>query len=113
MTHIPFAALPLAEREALAEVLLRAGVSLRHVCISRMEPSAADGQEGMTTVTGAGWFRSYAATAGWIALLEQDLIALRPAPTPQPTTRAELSDLMHKESAKWGAVVRDRKITGE
>jgi tripartite-type tricarboxylate transporter receptor subunit TctC len=33
--------------------------------------------------------------------------------TPQPTTRAELTDFMHKESAKWGAIVRERKITGE
>ncbi|GAB3770101.1 tripartite tricarboxylate transporter substrate binding protein [Ramlibacter monticola] len=33
--------------------------------------------------------------------------------TPQPTTRAELGDFIRKESAKWGAIVRDRKITGE
>jgi tripartite-type tricarboxylate transporter receptor subunit TctC len=33
--------------------------------------------------------------------------------TPHPTTRAELDDFMHKESAKWGAIVRERKITGE
>jgi tripartite-type tricarboxylate transporter receptor subunit TctC len=33
--------------------------------------------------------------------------------TPHPTTRAELTDFMQKESAKWGAIVRDRKITGE
>jgi tripartite-type tricarboxylate transporter receptor subunit TctC len=33
--------------------------------------------------------------------------------TPNPTTRTELSDFMHKESAKWGAIVRDRKIGGE
>lgn len=31
--------------------------------------------------------------------------------TPQPTTRAELSDFMKKEDAKWSAIVRDRKIT--
>jgi tripartite-type tricarboxylate transporter receptor subunit TctC len=31
--------------------------------------------------------------------------------TPQPTTRAELTDFMKKEDAKWGAIVRDRKIT--
>ncbi len=31
--------------------------------------------------------------------------------TPQPTTRAELTDFMRKEDAKWGAIVRDRKIT--
>ena len=33
--------------------------------------------------------------------------------TPHPTTRAELADFMHRESAKWGAIVRDRKITAE
>jgi len=31
--------------------------------------------------------------------------------TPQPTTRAELTAFMKKEDAKWGAIVRDRKIT--
>jgi tripartite-type tricarboxylate transporter receptor subunit TctC len=33
--------------------------------------------------------------------------------TPHPTSRAELADFMQKESAKWGAIVRERKITGE
>ncbi|MBO9651806.1 MAG: tripartite tricarboxylate transporter substrate binding protein [Variovorax sp.] len=33
--------------------------------------------------------------------------------TPQPTTRAELSAFMHKEDAKWGSIVRDRKITAD
>ena len=33
--------------------------------------------------------------------------------TPQPTTRAELAEFMRKESAQWGAIVRERKITGE
>ncbi|MCX2863675.1 tripartite tricarboxylate transporter substrate binding protein [Paucibacter sp. PLA-PC-4] len=31
--------------------------------------------------------------------------------TPQPTSRAELTDFMKKEDAKWGAIVRERKIT--
>lgn len=31
--------------------------------------------------------------------------------TPQPTTRAELTDFMRQEDAKWGAIVRDRKIS--
>ena len=31
--------------------------------------------------------------------------------TPQPTTRAELTDFMKKEDTKWSAIVRDRKIT--
>lgn len=31
--------------------------------------------------------------------------------TPHPTTRAGLTDFMQKESAKWGAIVRERKIT--
>ena len=33
--------------------------------------------------------------------------------TPQPTTRAELTDFMKKESAKWGGIVRQRKITAD
>lgn len=33
--------------------------------------------------------------------------------TPQPTTRAGLTEFMQKESAKWGAIVRERKITEE
>lgn len=31
--------------------------------------------------------------------------------TPHPTTRAGLTEFMQKESAKWGAIVRERKIT--
>ncbi|WP_240980346.1 Bug family tripartite tricarboxylate transporter substrate binding protein [Ramlibacter agri] len=33
--------------------------------------------------------------------------------TPHPTTRAELTEFMQKESAKWGAIVRERKISAE
>lgn len=33
--------------------------------------------------------------------------------TPHPTTRSELAEFMQKESTKWGAIVRERKITGE
>ena len=33
--------------------------------------------------------------------------------TPHPTTRAELTDFMTRESAKWGTIVRERKITSE
>ncbi len=33
--------------------------------------------------------------------------------TPHPTSRAALTDFMKKESAKWGTIVRERKITGE
>lgn len=33
--------------------------------------------------------------------------------TPHPTSRAELTNFMHKESTKWGTIVRERKITGE
>jgi tripartite-type tricarboxylate transporter receptor subunit TctC len=33
--------------------------------------------------------------------------------TPQPTTRAELTAFMKQEDAKWGAIVRDRKIVAE
>jgi tripartite-type tricarboxylate transporter receptor subunit TctC len=33
--------------------------------------------------------------------------------TPHPTSRAELTDFMQKESAQWGRVVRERKIVAE
>ena len=33
--------------------------------------------------------------------------------TPHPTTRTELTEFMKRESTKWGAIVRERKITGE
>jgi tripartite-type tricarboxylate transporter receptor subunit TctC len=33
--------------------------------------------------------------------------------TPQPTTRDELAKYITKESATWGRVIRERKITGE
>ena len=33
--------------------------------------------------------------------------------TPQPTTRAELTTFMKKEDAKWGAIVKQRKITAD
>jgi tripartite-type tricarboxylate transporter receptor subunit TctC len=33
--------------------------------------------------------------------------------TPQPTTRAELTAFMRNEDAKWGAIVRERKITAD
>jgi len=32
---------------------------------------------------------------------------------PHPTSRAELAAFMRKESAQWGAIVRERKIAGE
>lgn len=32
---------------------------------------------------------------------------------PHPTTRAELTEFMRKESTQWGAIVRERKIVGE
>ena len=31
----------------------------------------------------------------------------------QPTTRAELAAFMKTESAQWGAIVRERKITAQ
>lgn len=33
--------------------------------------------------------------------------------TPHPTSRAELTDFMRKESTKWSTIVRERKIPGE
>ena len=79
MKHVPFAALTAAERQALADVLLRSGLPLHHVCVSRTEPGAADGVQGTTMITGAGWSRSYAAAPGWMAQLERDLLALHPS----------------------------------
>lgn len=33
--------------------------------------------------------------------------------TPQPTTRGDLTAFMRKEDAKWGGIVRERKITSD
>jgi tripartite-type tricarboxylate transporter receptor subunit TctC len=33
--------------------------------------------------------------------------------TPQPGTRDELAKYIAKETATWGRVIRERKITGE
>ena len=33
--------------------------------------------------------------------------------TPQPTTRTELTAFMKKESAQWGAIIKERKLTAE
>jgi tripartite-type tricarboxylate transporter receptor subunit TctC len=33
--------------------------------------------------------------------------------TPQPTTRAELTTFMKKESAQWAAIIKERKLTAE
>jgi len=33
--------------------------------------------------------------------------------TPQPTTRDEFAKYMAKETATWGRVIRERKITAE
>ena len=33
--------------------------------------------------------------------------------TPQPTTRAELTAFMKKESAQWAAIIKERKLTAE
>jgi hypothetical protein len=93
MKHIPFAALPAAEREALADALLRSGVPLRHVCVSRTEPGFADDAQGVATVTGAGWIRSYAAESGWIARLERDLLALRPGAPAQSGLATKQGDM--------------------
>lgn len=89
MKHVPFAALPRAERQALADVLLRTGMARQNVCVSKMEPTSADEDQGVATVTGAGWFRTYSADSGWIALLERDLLALRPSGLPARRGDAE------------------------
>jgi tripartite-type tricarboxylate transporter receptor subunit TctC len=33
--------------------------------------------------------------------------------TPQPTTRAEFAAFMKKESAQWGAIIKERKLTAD
>jgi hypothetical protein len=76
MKHIPFAALPLAERTALLAALERSGVAPRQVCISKLEPGTAgegDTLPGITMVSAPGWTRAYESGAGWIAELERDL----------------------------------------
>jgi hypothetical protein len=79
MKHIPFAALPTAERQAVVDALLRTGVPLRQVCVSRSDPALpGDEDTPFVTVSAGGWFRSYQASTGWTAQLERDLIALLP-----------------------------------
>ena len=33
--------------------------------------------------------------------------------TPQPTTRAELTAFMKKESTQWAAIIKERKLTAD
>ena len=33
--------------------------------------------------------------------------------SPHPTTRVQIADFMKGESAKWGAIVRERKLTNQ
>jgi hypothetical protein len=75
MNHIPFAALPLAERTAVLNALERCGVAPRQVCVSRLEPVATIDGEAMPClmVTAPGWIRTYGAGAGWVGELERDL----------------------------------------
>lgn len=72
MKHIPFAALPPAERVAVVAALQRSGLGPRQVCVSKLEP---DGAAAFAMVSAPGWFRSYADGEGWIAALERDLVA--------------------------------------
>jgi hypothetical protein len=75
MKHIPFAALPLAERTAVLDALERCGIAPRQVCVSKLEPVAAvDGElPCLAMVSAPGWIRSYDAGAGWVVELEKDL----------------------------------------
>jgi hypothetical protein len=77
MKHIPFADFPRDERAALLAALQRTGVAARHVCVSRVEPSADsdDGLLAMAMISAPRWLRVYETGEGWIALLEQDLRA--------------------------------------
>lgn len=79
MKHIPFAALSPAERQGVLDAFARSGMPLRQACVSRSEPVVAeDGGSAVVTVTTGAWVGSYeAATAGWTAQLQRDLLALR------------------------------------
>ena len=80
MNHIPFAAFPMAERDAVADAVRRSGVAARQVCVSQLQlPEAADDGRVpcVTMVTAPGWYRSYVSGAGWILHLEQDLVSRR------------------------------------
>jgi hypothetical protein len=77
MEHIPFAALPVAERLAVIAVLQRSGVPPRQVCVSKLEFTAAEDSPPLAMVSAPGWFGTYAFADGWHGLLEQDLARRR------------------------------------
>lgn len=70
MKHIPFAALPPAERLAVIAALQRSGLPTRVVCVSKLHPDSGPAQ---AMVSAPGWFRTYADGEGWIAAMEKDL----------------------------------------
>ncbi|HEX2548051.1 MAG TPA: hypothetical protein VHL79_24415 [Ramlibacter sp.] len=70
MKHIPFAALPPAERLAVIAALQRSGLAAARVCVSKLHP---DGAPPQAMVSAPGWFRSYEDGEGWIAAMERDL----------------------------------------
>jgi hypothetical protein len=79
MKHIPFAAWPLDERQAVLDALARSGTAPRQVCISRLEPATSDATAlpVCALVTAPGWVRAYDG-ADWLLRLEQDLAARHP-----------------------------------
>jgi hypothetical protein len=85
MKHIPFAAWPLDERQAVLDALARSGTAPRQVCISRLEPVSSDAATLPTCalVTAPGWVRAYQG-ADWLVDLEHDLAARHPAAAQQP-----------------------------
>jgi hypothetical protein len=67
MKHIPFGAMPAAERIAVAAAVGRSGLVGRDVCVSRLElPEAGDGGTlpCVTLVTARGWVGRYDTAAG-------------------------------------------------
>ena len=74
MKHIPFGAMPPAERIAVAGAVERSGLAARDVCVSRLElPDAGIG--GVTLVTARGWVGSYDAAALSVHQLDRDVAA--------------------------------------
>jgi hypothetical protein len=80
MKHIPFAAIPMADRIAVAEAVRRSGAARRHVCVSQLQLTELAGDSAapcVTLVTARGWHGSYPEESGWLGRLEADLETLR------------------------------------
>jgi hypothetical protein len=78
MRHIPFAAFPIPEQNALLAVLRQFGLAARGVCASRVEWQDTElphEVRAFTAVTTPGLTRAYpeAEDRCWLSALEQDL----------------------------------------